>query len=207
MTIIAGGNLSATAGGLIDVAAGNDAGFDAIALANDGTVKFTADAGVSLATKGTMTFTLTGQSFEVLGGADGGVSGEVAASHGGKATDIIDQTVSLTAGGKLKEAGAGNLKLIAGAFPTLGTDVEVLAVPGAAAGATVNSGITIKGSSISVSHAGTFTDTSVTGLDSGGLVEKGTITISGGHITGFAPRPVIGRTWDSSPWASAASAA
>jgi filamentous hemagglutinin family protein len=188
LSIKAGTTLNLTAGaGTIKLDAGVAAASHARVDGSKGIASMTLDAGLSLAAGGNMNITLAGHDLDIRGAGGGAHAGVTGDGAGGKANLTVDGTVSLTAAGAIKETGADNLVISAGVFPLASIEAGVGVGSGGKAGATIDSGITIKGHSLNFAHSGVLTLNSIAGVNGGGLVEKGKVTISGGHITGLFP--------------------
>jgi hypothetical protein len=189
------GTVKVNAGGALTIggynaqfSAGDKAGSAAVIKGMTGTATETANASISLTAGTTLTTTLQGGNLNIDGGSVGGRNALISGTGAhAKATLTDTQTVSLTAAGAFKVTGADDINILAGAFAATGTDAVVVLFSADQATASVNSGITIKGSSLSVTHTGTLTKTPVTGLNVAGLTETGTLSILGGHILNFAP--------------------
>jgi filamentous hemagglutinin family protein len=192
VSVGAGGAMTLTAGGPIEINAGDKAGSYASVKGDHGNVKATVNSGISLSAGGTLTLTLNAGNLSIGGGSLGGKHAVVTASgSSGIAKLGLNQTVSLTAAGAFTVTGADDINIVAGIFAATGTDAAVNTAGGGTATASVSSGITIKGSSLSMHHTGTLTKTARTGL-TGALTENGALTITSGNINSFISLAPLG---------------
>ncbi|MGE5625647.1 MAG: hypothetical protein ACM3ZT_08880, partial [Bacillota bacterium] len=186
-----GGAFTIGAGHSVDISGGNQTARSETIHGVTGTAGVIANNSVSLGAGTTLTVKLAGGNFNISGGTIGANHATLLGSGaGGKATLTDTQTVAITAVGAITENGANSINIVAGVFAATGTDAAVTTAGGGAGTATVNSGITIKGASVTmhsvVTPVSPVSRTTVTG---GGLTETGKVTITGSpvHLLSLSP--------------------